>query len=909
MTRRKRKEGRAIYWYEWLPWLFLVVTLPVTYWAWQSERALEFSERNNAFHQQFDQTSNQLVNQFKLFEQSLYSIRKLFDSSSFVSQDEFNAFAAEILHSKFSSGLHQIGFAKYINFNYPETYAILDPTFNELLKQLNTQPQSSHAPIIYLIKHETSAQQDPILDAFLNKRHQLDMESAALRGEMVISDRFKISLQDTFDCDCISMILPVYNRSKERAEASELDSKIDGWLFFNLNLEVIFNNALSMNAGSNIRYDLYDDSLEPPALIYQNVLSNDQTARFSTKTVINAHEKRWTLHAYSLPAFDKTLNHKYSITIGLLGLLGSFALTGVLYLLTSRLRTLDSLKRINKRLKFSDERWRFAIEGSGDGIWEWNVDSKKICYSKNWKSMFGYEENCADEEIGGWRNLVHPDDIAKTIDVYKHILKGEGDHSFECRLKCKDGSWKWVLSRGMVVSRGKQGKPLRIVGTHTDISQLKESEDMAWQHANYDALTGLPNRRMLQSKLALAIEKAKWNKTMVALLCLDLDDFGTVNDTFGPEQGDLLLQEVTKRLMSSVYRYEVVARYNGDEFAIFISDIDVGGLSRLDDIAQNVLSTMAEPFLLNGKQVFIFSSIGIAVYPEHANSVSDLIRCADQAMYASINKGGNCITYFTAEMQEKVNKRMRLTNDLRVALSKNELFIEYQPIIALSTETVCKAEALLRWRHPERGLISPVEFIPIAESTKLINEIGSWVLAESLKQCIAWRKSINAEFQISVNKSPVQFSDTRSEHNDWYQIINDVPLHKPVVIEITEGLLLDATGQVQTILSTYKKKGIDVALDDFGTGYCSLAYLQKFDIDYLKIDRSFVANLETSIDNRVLCRTIITMAHSLGMKVIAEGIETKLQRDVLSDAGCDFGQGFYFSKSLSPAAFEAYVKQ
>ncbi len=251
---------------------------------------------------------------------------------------------------------------------------------------------------------------------------------------------------------------------------------------------------------------------------------------------------------------------------------------------------------------------------------------------------------------------------------------------------------------------------------------------------------------------------------------------------------------------------------------------------------------------------------------------------------------------------------MQLTNDLRLALSKNELFIEYQPIVDLKTANVHKAEALLRWRHPEKGLISPAEFIPIAENTKLINEIGSWVLTQAIQQCAVWRRQINGRFQISVNKSPIQFYDRRPEHVDWITLLAEDPqLERAIVIEITEGLLLDATGQVKARLESYKENGIQVALDDFGTGYSSLAYLQKFDIDYLKIDQSFVANLETVLDNRVLCRTIIDMAHSLGMAVIAEGIENKVQKDILLQAGCDYGQGYYFSKSLSPLDFEAYV--
>ncbi len=652
MKKQKRTGTRAIYWYEWLPWFLLAVTLSVTYWAWHSERALERSEKSNEFNQQFDQTEHQLVNQLKLFEQSLYSIRKLFESSEFVSQDEFNSYGVEMLHSKFSSGLQQIGFAKYVNLNYPETHASLDSSFSPLLEDLKSQPQLSFAPVIYVIKHETSTEEYAVVDAFLNERLKADMQSAALFDEMLISSRFKITYDNTFDCDCLSMILPVYQRARKQANMinGELDTSVDGWVFLNFDLKVVFNNTLGMTTSPLVRYAFYDGSQAPFKLLYENVPSHNAPSDFSKESQIDFNGKKWILRAESLPLFEQTLNYKHSTMIGLLGLLASFALTIGLYLLISRLRTLDSLRRINKRLRFSDERWRFAVEGAGDGVWDWDIENKILSYSKNWKRMFGYDENCADNEIEEWRKLVHPDDRLTVLKAYGLVLRGGGGHSFECRLKCKDGSWKWVLSRCMVVSKDRNGQPSRIVGTHTDLSQLKESEEMVWQHINFDALTDLPNRRMLHSRLEQAIEKAKWKGTKVALLCLDLDDFSVVNDTFGPEQGDRLLQEIAKTLVSSVYGYEDVARYSGDEFAIIIPDIETNNLTHLDDVAQKLLSIMTEPFLLEDSQVFISCSIGIAIFPDDADSLNDLARKADQALYTSINKGGNCITYFTSEM-------------------------------------------------------------------------------------------------------------------------------------------------------------------------------------------------------------------------------------------------------------------
>ena len=915
MKSKIRTEKRAIHWYEFLPWLFLASALALTYWIWQNEYDAEYVETERVFEQQIDETSHQIIGRLKLFEQSLYSIRKLFDSSEFVSQDEFNQFATEILHSRLSSGVHDIGYAQYVNFNQPSTYAALDAAFIQSVKRLVDQSQLSYAPVIYAVQQGTQATSLPLFNAFADKQLKANMESAALQDEMWVSNGLKLDPQHT--SDLVSIILPVYSHDKKqtKVEGGELTGGIRGWVYFNLRLDVVFKYLLGVDENPSIRFALYDGFQENPStLLYQNTLIGSKPPQFSARYLIDEHGENWVLHASSLSGFEGMLNHKHSTMIAIFGLLGSFSLAGILFLFMLRLRTLESLDRVNKRLKFSDDRWHFAVEGAGHGAWDWDWDwdirNKKISFSTGWKRMLGFDEACSDEAIGGWRDIVHPEGHWTVLHGYKQALKGYDDHSFECRLRCKDGQWKWVLSRFMIVARGDHREPVRIVGTTTDLSQLKETEEKAWQHANFDSLTGLPNRRMLHAKLGHAIDVAKWQGSKVALLCLDLDDFSAVNDAFGPEKGDVMLEEVAKRLASSIYQYEDVARYSGDEFAILISGIAVNQLSHLDEVAQNVLAMMAAPFMVAGQEVFISASIGIAVYPDDASSVNDLSKNADQALYASTNQGGNCITYFTSEMQEKANKRMQLTSDLRVALRRKDLFVEYQPIVDLKTERVHKAEALLRWQHPERGLISPTEFIPIAESTKLINEIGCWVLAESMAQCKVWRQKINAEFQISVNKSPVQFAESSVEGHDCAQVLaEDAQLRNAIVIEITEGLLLDATGQVNATLEAYKDNGIQVALDDFGTGYSSLAYLQKFDIDYLKIDMSFVRNLEAAAEDRVLCRTIIEMAHGLGMQVIAEGVETIGQRDILLNAGCDYGQGYYFSKSLPPAQFEGYVKK
>jgi len=447
-----------------------------------------------------------------------------------------------------------------------------------------------------------------------------------------------------------------------------------------------------------------------------------------------------------------------------------------------------------------------------------------------------------------------------------------------------------------------------MVGTIVDITQQKVTEQQVWQQANFDHLTNLPNRTMLCEYIEREIAKADNTKAQFALMFLDLDGFKDINETLGHQQGDLLSFRVSLRVMVVVISRKIVARLGGDEFMLLVPCYYPYESKVVEVTSKNVLAVIADVYALD-EDVFVTASIGVGIYPDDATTVDGLMQSVDQAMYASKARGGNCFTYFKPEMQEVVQAQMRLARDLRSALAKQQLFLQYQPIIDLGTGEVYKAEALIRWQHPEIGLVSPAEFIPIAEDTKLINEIGNWVFCEAIEQSQRWRKQHDQRFQVAVNKSAVQFMHTDPKHSEWIEKLppTTISASNPIVVEITESLLLDNTGKVAQKLKEYRERGIKIALDDFGTGYSAFAYLRKFEIDYLKIDRSFVANMEKNSQDSLLCKAIIDMAHSLGLKVVAEGIETLTQYEILKEAKCDYGQGYYFAKPLNPSDFDAYL--
>ena len=443
----------------------------------------------------------------------------------------------------------------------------------------------------------------------------------------------------------------------------------------------------------------------------------------------------------------------------------------------------------------------------------------------------------------------------------------------------------------------------------TEVQDRRQIE-RALREVNIDRLTGLANRNVFHDRLEMDIKKAHRSGLPLALLFIDLDHFKEINDTLGHDIGDLLLKQVGQRLQTYVRETDTVARLGGDEFTITLAELH--DVDKVTDVARKIREDLARPFQLEGELAYISASVGITLYPRDGSNVSDLLRNADQAMYRSKDLGRNRFTYFRASMQDAAQARMAMSNELRRALEDNQLAVVYQPIVDMATGRIRKAEALLRWDHPQLGKVSPVEFIPIAEHTGLIVEIGNWVFRTALAHARSWRQH-DPELTVNVNVSPAQFYHANGDNcrhwvTDTRYGANSQAGAPEVGLEITEGLLLASNSVVLKQLLAFQQAGIKIALDDFGTGYSSLSYLRKFDLDFLKIDKSFVYNLENDAANVALCEAIIVMAHKLGLKVVAEGVETHQQYDMLRHAGCDYGQGFLFGAPLPPEDFETLLK-
>ncbi|MEY4640889.1 MAG: hypothetical protein RLZZ227_883 [Pseudomonadota bacterium] len=481
-------------------------------------------------------------------------------------------------------------------------------------------------------------------------------------------------------------------------------------------------------------------------------------------------------------------------------------------------------------------------------------------------------------------------------------LRREGHWTGEIVDKRKDGTKypAWLSINAVYDGRGEIQS---WVAQFSDITEKKDAEQLIWRQANFDQLTGLPNRRMFLDRLSEEIKKSRRSGLPLALLFLDLDHFKLVNDSLGHDMGDLLLQQAAERLRDCVRESDTIARLGGDEFTLILTNLTDS--DRVGAIAQKILWKLAEPFQLGNEQASVSASIGITLYPADAVDAEGLLKNADQAMYDSKKARRGCYQYFTSSMQEAALQRIRLSNDLREALATNQLAVVYQPIRTLQSDLIRKAEALIRWQHPQAGDISPAEFIPVAEECGLISGIRDLVFNDVIRNCKEWLP-LQPALQISLNKSSAQFNggNREGQTEPWIQSLKEQDLAGScIVIEITEGLLHDAHPEIMRHLLALRDAGVGVALDDFGTGYSSLSCLRKFDIDFLKIGPSFIQQLAPGNEEQILCAAIITMAHNLGLQVIAEGVETADQAQLLAELGCDHAQGSYFSPALSAEVF------
>ena len=555
-----------------------------------------------------------------------------------------------------------------------------------------------------------------------------------------------------------------------------------------------------------------------------------------------------------------------------------------------------------RKLRESEQRYALAARAANDGIWDWDLKTNDIYFSTRWKRMLGYKSKEIGTNPNDWFKLVHSDDQKLIQSNLASHLKGLTDH-FECeyRIRHSNGSYFWVLSRGLAV-REEGNTPYRIAGSQSDITARKLAEQRLAHDAVHDALTGLPNRILFLDRLENRMERTKRNPNeLFAIMFLDLDRFKVVNDSMGHAVGDQLLVTIAKRLKLCVRPNDTISRLGGDEFAILL-DV-VNDVSDTYLVADRIKGRLKTTTILGAVERSPTASIGIVLFSKEYNAAEELLRDADSAMYHAKAMGGNQHQLFDSTMHTSAVELIQLEGELKRAVERQEWLVYYQPIINLATGKPVGAEALVRWLHPQKGILPPQEFIRVAEETGLILSIGEYVLRTACLQVKAWREGGYPNFWVSVNISGRQFHNQNLTELVG-NILSETGLPSDGLrLEITESVAIQDMEETIQVLKKMEALGISTSLDDFGTGYSSLSYLKQFPLKVLKIDQSFIQDVETNKKNETLIITIISMARSLGLEVVAEGVEKEEQLTFLRTHNCGNVQGFLLSHPLSADDF------
>ena len=554
--------------------------------------------------------------------------------------------------------------------------------------------------------------------------------------------------------------------------------------------------------------------------------------------------------------------------------------------------------------------YSLAIQVSNDGLWDWDLTTNKIVYSPRWKEMLGLDGDKISDLPDEWLGRIHPEDrdrVGALIDAY---LDGTtSNFEIEYRIRHFSDYYLWMLAKGLTI-RSPSGKATRFAGSQTDVTERKSHEEQMIHDALHDSLTSIPNRTLLLDRIRQSLVRRKrYPETSFAVIFIDLDRFRLVNESLGHIHGDELLKLISERLKESIPMGDTVARLGGDEFSMLIQDIV--HVKDAENIAKDIQHSFSKPFSLGDREVFASASMGIAHSDNDYKTPEEILRDSELAMYRAKRDGKAQSIVFEKRFRQSTLSPIDLDTDLRRALDRDEMELHYQPIISMRDRSISGFEALLRWSHRSRGAISPNEFIPLAEETGLIYDLGQWVLKKACEQIAGWNKDKSKEEQleISINLSGRQFSDPNLVVGIVENIEKSGFNAEFLKIEITESALMENAQRSVSMLNQLKDLNIKVCVDDFGTGYSSLSYLHTFPIDTLKIDRSFVHDMSRNFRNMEIIRTIIMLAHNLKLDVIAEGVETAEQYAQLSALGCQFAQGFYFSRPVNSSDAALLIQQ
>ncbi|MEO7107102.1 MAG: EAL domain-containing protein [Rhodoferax sp.] len=892
-----------------IPLLTLSVALSTTWLLFEHERQANRKELHSQFDFALRETVSRVEQRVASYEQMLRGVQALFSNDSTPDLARLHDYLDELPAGASFPGVQAVGFVEYVPANRASAH--IAAMHNSGWPRYEISPvglRDVYAPIVVRKSYASQKQVEPGIDTWLDPMRRQAMELARDSGMAAISGKVQPKVDDDVNAPPeLIMYLPVYAHGQTRNSVAQRRAHLLGWVYASFHMDQLVA-SLYGEQPPGLSFVMYD-GVQPSeaALLYR---SDDEkgenlvgTLTANEYVVAGAHT--WTLSMTALPAFLARFGRGASQMIAVAGI-GLSALLAILswLLTTGRLRALRLADQMTAELRQSEAHFRTFFEKNSSVMLLINpatgaIDDANLAAA----AFYGYSSERLTDMLISDINTLPPEQVAEE----RKRAEREDRNYFLFQHRLADGTLRDVEVHSTPISRN--GHPMLFSIVH-DITDRKMAEERIEELAFFDSLTHLPNRTLLLDRLKQAMTICSRNNAFGAVLFIDLDHFKTLNDTFGHDMGDLLLQQVAQRLVDCLRQGDTVARLGGDEFVIVLANLSQDleeAASQTEAVGTKVLTALNQKYRLGDLEHRSTASIGATLFLGLETSIDNLLKQADLAMYRSKDTGRNALRFFDPNMQTVVLERARLEVELRQAIQENQFVLHFQPQV-VDGGRVFGAEALVRWMHPERGLVSPAHFIAPAEDCGLIFPLGQWVLARACEQLTAWASRPGlSHLTVSVNVSVLQFREPKFV-DDVLAILQRTGANPAnLKLELTESLLADNVQEVIDKMSALKAHGVGFSLDDFGTGYSSLFYLKRLPLDQLKIDQSFVRDILTDPNDAAIARTVVALAQSLGLDVIAEGVETPEQRDFLASAGCHAYQGFYYSPALPIEHFEAYA--
>lgn len=877
-------------------WLigFAVAVIGVALSVWATVAQLEFErEKQQAVLTSYaEQAMGTIRSRFAQYETLLQAGRAIFAGSEFVDRDEWRDFVLTLGIRKRFAGL--AGLAWIPRVTPAELEDLKQKALASGVESFPLSPRggrSVYCPILYnepLEDNRNSLGRDVCKVPSARKALTLSRES----GEVQFSEPLQLIYPDGRELPGYSLLVWVPETGKQHG----------GWVGATLPINEIFEDALVRPADMQLRV-MDRTGPDQPELIYQNresVPALDAVLSDAVKLErsFTAGGRQWELMFSQAVPYGAMPWIVLGSGLAITGLLAAF----LIILVRTRSRAIRLADDMTRAYRESEELLSSITNNIFEGIYR-GIPGEGLAYANEALArMFGFDT--PEEMVSHAGPILYADPNRR--DQLRSLLLQQGYYKNEEVEFIRPDGTRFIGVNNAVAVYSDDGELRYFDGAVSDITERKEAEEKIHYLAHYDSLTGLPNRTMLYDRIEQGIAHVDRNETELALLFLDLDRFKTVNDSLGHGVGDRLLAATAERIKKALRAHDTVSRQGGDEFLVALLDVEEESAAR---VASKIMDLVSEPFVIEGHELRITPSIGIALYPRDGESAEKLIRNADAAMYYAKEKGRATFQYFTSELNARAYERLSLETDLRHALERGEFELHYQPQIRLSDGRIVGGEALIRWNHPERGMVSPGTFIPVAEQSGLIIEIGDWVVDEACRQQAAWRKAGVGDISVAVNVSALQFWRGTIDQSVREAMDRHGVAAEHLELELTESVIMHDFEATSRMIHELNELGVKLSIDDFGTGYSSLSYLKQLHIDKLKIDQSFIHDIATDPDDAAIVSAILSMAGDLKLLTVAEGVETRDQAMYMKAGGCDLVQGFYFSKPLKADEFGKLLEE